>query len=47
MYNFNNDGSETEKSGIKAIYCRGKACWQMIKSSNKPREAGNSRHVDT
>ena len=30
VYNFNNNGSETEKSGIKTTYWEGKACWQVI-----------------
>ena len=44
--NFNNIGSETEKSGIKSTYRGGKACWQVIMWSWKPNEARNSRHVD-
>ena len=47
MYNFNNNGSEIEKSGIKTTYWGGKTCWQVITWSHKPCEAKNSNQVDT
>ena len=31
VYNFNNNGSEIEKSALKTTYCGGKACWQVIR----------------
>ena len=37
MYNFNNNGSEADESGIKTIYLRGKTCWQVISWSRKAR----------
>ena len=30
VYNFNNNGSETEKIDIKITYWGGKACWLVI-----------------
>ena len=30
VYNFNNNGIETEKYGIKTTYWEGTACWHVI-----------------
>ena len=46
VYNFNNNGSETKKSGIKTTYWGGKGCWQVITWSCKPCEARHSTHVN-
>ena len=45
VYNVNNNGSETEKSGIKTTYWGGQACWQVITWSRKSCEERNSKHV--
>ena len=46
VYNFNSNGNETEKSGIKTTYWGGKACWQVITWSHKSCET-KENHVDT
>ena len=45
VYNFNNNGRETEDNGIKTTYCGGKACWQVITWTYKPCKARDSNHV--
>ena len=37
VYNFKNNGSETEKSDFKTTYWVGKAGWQVITWSRKQR----------
>ena len=37
VYNFKNNGSETEKNDIKTTYWGGKAGWQVIMWSRKQR----------
>ena len=47
VHNFNNNGSETEKSDIKTTYRVSKACWQVFMWSCKSCEVKDLRHDGT